>query len=43
MSSGLWSKAFSLLLTRNFVKASKQKITGKTGGDALHGERKSRT
>ncbi len=33
ISYSLWSKTFSLLLTGSFVKASKQKMTGKTAGD----------
>jgi hypothetical protein len=43
ISYSLWSKTFSLLLTGNSVKASKQKMTGKTGGDSPHGEGKSST
>jgi hypothetical protein len=32
ISYSLWSKTFSLLLTGNSVKASKQKMSGKTAG-----------
>jgi hypothetical protein len=43
ISYSLWSKTFSVLVTRNSVKASIQKITGKTAGDSSHGEGRSRT